>query len=224
MIAKTIAKTIAGALLAALSTLAALPAAASQIVDLRYAGANMTRQSSLSLPLGVNNYLVGSLRFETRNPNESFIGYCADPFQWASGSYHEYAVTALADAAVNAVRYASVSRLFGHAYAATLTNATKAAGFQLALWEVFNDDGFLNSGSVKTTANSNASIVTEAQNLLNALSSWTDVGTAYDLQFYTNGNYQDYIVVAGVIPEPGQYALLLAGLGLLGYWNRRRNA
>lgn len=222
MIAKTIAKTIAGALLAALSTLAALPAAASQIVDLRYAGANMTQQSSLSLPLGVNNYLVGSLRFETRNPNESFIGYCADPFQWANSSYQTYAVTALADVA-DAVRYASVSRLFGHAYAATLSNATKAAGFQLALWEVFNDDGFLNSGSVKTTASSNASIVAEAQNLLDALPSWTDVGTIYDLQFYTNGNYQDYIV-AVAIPEPGQYALLLAGLGLLGYWNRRRNA
>lgn len=224
MIAKTTAKTIAGALLTALSTLVALPAAASQIVDLRYAGTNMTRQTPLNLPLGVHNYQVGSLRFETRNPDESFIGYCADPFQWANSSYREYTVTALADAAVNAVRYASVSRLFGHAYAATLSNATKAAGFQLALWEVFNDDGFLNSGQVRTTATSNASIVTEAQNLLNALPSWTDVGTAYDLQFYTNSNYQDYIVVAGVIPEPEQYVLLLGGLGLLGYWNRRRKA
>lgn len=223
-----IAKTIAGALLAALSTLAALPALASlpaadsQLLDLRYVSGNMTQQSSLNLPLGINNYLVGNFRLETRDPNESFIGYCADPFQWANSSYQTYAVTALAGA-VDAVRYANVSRLFEHAYAATLTNATKAAGFQLALWEVFNDDGDLGNGLVKTTPGSNAGIVTEAQNLLDALPSWTDVGTAYDLRFYTSGSYQDYIV-AVAIPEPGQYALLLAGLGLLAYWNRRRNA
>jgi len=124
-----------------------------------------------------------------------------------------------------------VTRLFGHAYADSLVNATKAAGFQLALWEVFNDDGNLNSGAVKITSSTNASIVSAAQSLLTALPSWTDVGTAYDLKFYGNDTYQDYIGVAGLIetsvpaiPEPEQYALLLAGLGVLGWSVRRRKA
>lgn len=229
------AKTLAAALFAAVSA-AAMPVHATvpdvQLTELRYAGGNMTLNTRLSLPLGGNlSYQIGNYRFETRNPDDSFIGYCADPFQWANGSYREYAVMPLAAQVEDAARYGNVTRLFGHAYADTLLNANKAAGFQLALWEVFNDDGNLSSGKVRVTAGSNAGIVAEAQRLLAALPGWTDTGTAYDLKFYANGSYQDYIAVDGLlstsvpaIPEPEQYALLLAGLGMLGWKLRRRKA
>lgn len=228
------ANKLAAALLAALSTAATLPASATvpgmQLMELRYASGNMTMNTRLSLPVGGTlNYQIGNYRFETRNPDDSFIGYCADPFQWANGSYREYAVMSLADHVDDAVRYTNVTRLFGHAYADTLVNASKAAGFQLALWEVFNDDGNLNSGNVRIVATSNVGIVAEAQRLLAALPNWADVGTPYDLKFYANGSYQDYIAVDGLlstsipaIPEPEQYALLLAGLGMMGWMLRRR--
>jgi hypothetical protein len=227
---------IAKMLAASLFAVAALPAAATlpdmQPMELRYAGGNLTMNTRLSLPVGGTlNYQIGNYRFETRNPDDSFVGYCADPFQWANGSYREYAAMPLADHVDDAARYANVTRLFGHAYADTLISATKAAGFQLALWEVFNDDGNLGSGKVKVAATSNAGIVAEAQSLLAALPGWTDVGTTYDLRFYANGTYQDYIGVAGLvetsvpaIPEPEQYALLLAGLGVLGWTVRRRKS
>lgn len=231
-----IAKQLAAALFAVASAIAAQPVIAAapdvQLMELRYAGGNMVLSTRLTLPVGGNlNYQIGNYRFETRNPEDSFIGYCADPFQWANGSYREYAVMPLADQINDAGRYASVTRLFGHAYADTLVNATKAAGFQLALWEVFNDDGNLGSGKVKVLSSSSAGIISEAQRLLSLLPTWTDAGTAYDLKFYGNGTYQDYIAVDGLIetsvpaiPEPEQYALLLAGFGVLGWSLRRRKA
>jgi hypothetical protein len=204
-----------------------------QTLDIRYASTAAGMVTQLQLPLGGTrpaNYVVGNYNFDTSVPEGSFLGYCADPFQWASGSFHTYQAMALSDhVAPDSARYDTVSKLFGHAYQGSLLGATKAAGFQLALWEVFNDDGNLATGAVRTTARTNAGVVSEAQSLLAALPTWSDVGVAYDLMFYSNASYQDYIAVASLapsvvpaIPEPESYALMLAGLGLLGWSAGRR--
>jgi len=126
--------------------------------------------------------------------------------------------------ALSGSRYDRVTALFGHAYQNSLLDATHAAGFQLALWEVFNDDGVLDQGSVRVTGNTNVNVKNEAQALLSALSTWTDVGKPYQLAFLENPDYQDYITVAmnvSAIPEPDSYVLLLAGLTMLGWAVKR---
>lgn len=212
-----------------------LPAGTGSL-DIRYQSTAKGVTTQLNLPLGGSaSYVLGNYNFATRDtqtqaPAGSFIGYCVDPFQWASSSFHTYEAKPLnsfLDASSD--RYANVTRLFGHAYEASLTDTTKAAGFQLALWEVFNDDGNLNSGLVRTTASTNGLVKSEAQSLLSSLSSWSDSGTAYRLTFYENAMYQNYLAVTGIdpvsipaIPEADSYALLLAGLGVLGFVARRR--
>jgi hypothetical protein len=205
-------------------------------LDIRYQSTVNGLTTQLDLPLaGSANYLLGNYNFATRDTQTqasagSFIGYCVDPFQWASSSFHTYEVKPLSSFLdVSSDRYADVTRLFGHAYADSLTNATKAAGFQLALWEVFNDDGNLAGGSVRTTTGTSMAIKGEAQSLLDLLNTWTDVGTSYKLTFHENSMYQNYLAVTGInssnvpaIPEADSYAMLLAGLGLLGFMARRR--
>lgn len=169
----------------------------------------------------VHNAQIGSYRLEQQTPSSSFAAYCVDPFQLSSASFQPYSrlpLSAVNLPPVQAARFADVSKLFGNAYAGSLTNATKAAGFQLALWEVWHDDKNLGTGSIRSSGYSDSASVTEAQNLLNSMGGWS-AGNAYALTFYQSDTYQDYVSAA---PEPGTYALLLAGLAVLGVARRRQ--
>ncbi len=206
-------------------------------LDVRYknTASGLTTQLILPLSPSAKDYSVGNYLFEMRDTQTrafagSFIGYCVDLSQWASSSFQTYEARPLDSfLAAASTRYANVTRLFGHAYQDSLNDPTKSAGFQLALWEVFNDDGNLGSGLLRTTNRTSSLVISEAQSLLTALASWSDTGTAYQLTFYENAIYQNYLAVTGTgtgsvlaIPEADSYALLLAGLGVIGWVARRR--
>ncbi len=197
--------------------------AAAETVMLHYAGPGSTLTTQVTLPTGTHNYIVGNYRLEPSGPAQSFLAFCVDPFQWASGSDRSYDKSSLASfLSGSTTKLAEVTALFGHAYAGTIGNATKAAGFQLALWEVFNDNQDLSSGVVRTTGLTNKGAADEADRLLDALSGWTSTpGTAYQLTMYSNASHQDFLA-ATPVPEPETVALLLGGLALLGVATRRR--
>lgn len=197
--------------------------AAAETVTLHYAGPGSVLTTQVTLPTGTRNYLVGNYRLEPSGPADSFLAFCVDPFQWASGSDLTYDKSSLANfLSGSATRLAEVTSLFGHAYAGTIGDATKAAGFQLALWEVFNDNKSLSTGVVRTTSSTSVAAKTEAQRLLDALPAWTSTpGNTYQLTMYSNGAQQDFLA-ATPVPEPETVALLLGGLALLCVATRRR--
>lgn len=206
--------------------------AAAESTTLHYAGPGSTLTTQVTLPTGTRNYIVGNYLLEPAGPADSFLAFCVDPFQWASGSDLSYDKSPLTSfLSGSATRLAEVTSLFGHAYADTVGNATKAAGFQLALWEVFNDDKNLSAGVVRTTGSTAFAAKTEAQRLLDALPAWTTTpGTAYQLTMYSNAAQQDFLAATPgtnfpnttPVPEPETFALLLGGLALLGVVTRRR--
>lgn len=204
--------------------IAALMFAASALADttsLRYAGLDSTIATEILIPVQAAPIAVhlGTYALERQSPAGSFMAYCNDPFQYSSGAFQTYGVSTLA-AELAGTRLADVTRLFGNAYAASLTGATRAAGFQLALWELWHDDKNLNTGLVQTTANTDAGVRAEAQSLLDRLGGWS-AGTPYHVTVYTNAGYQDY-VTALPVPEPAAWATMLAGLGLAGGFVARR--
>jgi len=106
--------------------------------------------------------------------------------------------------------------------------AANANSLQLAIWSL---EGEL-SGSTLTAFNSDAQAVNWASVAKTQGASWSDVGRVRILNLYDtrsgtpgnftySGNHQDQLYIVP-IPEPETYAMLLAGLGLLGFAARRR--
>ncbi len=107
-------------------------------------------------------------------------------------------------------------------------NNVKSAALQVAIWEVAYDTvgGYnLSSGnfySPPTLAAPDPSVITQAGIWLTGLGAYSN--TAYSVFGYTSGSYQDVIgfTPTSPVPEPETYAMLLAGLGLMGFVARRR--
>lgn len=126
---------------------------------------------------------------------------------------------------------ASVANLYNSSYASIMSgfsantaDHTGVAAFQLALWELQNDDGNLSSGLLKFTSSSklNQATVKEAQTLLTAAADYTGKNKYY---FYKldGATSQDLLQVSPV-PEADTWAMLVAGLGFVGFMARRRKA
>lgn len=220
----------AGRLLGGLGLcLAMLDAAQAEATSLRYVGTAAVVATTMQLPVQATpvTFYLGAYNIQEQG-GASFLAYCSDPAQFSSSDYQSYDKVALADhlAATPTLRQ-DVERLFGHAYQSTLGNTAKAAGFSMALWEIWRDDRNLDTGIVQAIAATDAAARAEAQSLLDSLPTWTTAGTVYRLTVYANytdaTHYQDYIS-ASPVPEPSNYALMLAGLGSLAAAIGRRRA
>jgi hypothetical protein len=194
---------------------------------------------SLVLPVGTNNVWAGlqtiSVAAEVDGASaSSFLAYCVDPAHYSTSAYIAFFAPAAKDnlETVFVPQAATMRDLFNRYYAGTINDNANAAAFQLALWEIVDDNRDLATGSVRANASTNSGLVGNATALLNNLSYLGP--SLYDLTVYrvdravAGASGQDYIVAspkAGFvtsIPEPEPYVLILAGLGMIGLCARRR--
>jgi len=198
-------------------------------------GAGENLKLVLPIQEGSANYFTGSLNILTGSTvhngsisnGTSFLAYCIDPFQRASSSPVSYGVSGLD--ALGTSNAADVSRLYSQSYAGTSGSSLNSAAFQLALWELAKDDGKLTSGNVHTTKDTDSKVVALASSMISNAKSGVAGPNQYSFNLYTSGKNQDYLVASmssvTPVPEPETYAMLLAGLGLIGFTaNRRRGS
>ena len=163
----------------------------------------------------------------------SFSAMCVDVNRDLSfgTTYTNYTAMTPAAYGFSSTQVGLFNRLYTDYYATSHTNGVNAAAFQIAVWEItYDGNGTLNLGANTFTLGSggNATAKSTAASWLSSLtplasSAWTF--TVLDSQSVTGGQSatQD-LLVAIPVPEPETYALLLAGLGLLGFVARHRKA
>lgn len=158
--------------------------------------------------------------------SNSFTSYCVDlsqTFSWGSS----FAVTPYSAATFfGSTRADAMNRLYTQHFTEVDT-ITESAAFQLALWEIVQEGTSsysLTNGNgsfyVVSTA-SGGSAVSLANTWLSGLASGPTGG--YQLTVLHSATKQDQLMPTP-IPEPETYAMMLAGLGLLGLAARRRRA
>ncbi len=133
-----------------------------------------------------------------------------------------------------------LTNLYSHAYADSLTSATKASAFGYAVWEILGESAYSASGGGLRTSETGTAWRTQVNSYLSALStnSWSSVN-GVNLSTATNFVYTVYYTAAqgasqsflavtpsgggggGSVPEPGSLALVAAALFAV-RWNARR--
>ena len=191
---------------------------------------SLVTELNLALPVNpssAGNYWSGLLNItptQTQGASgTSFAAFCIDPSQYANNSASDYLLVTGLSALGNSTKETWVSNLYSNNYSSSIGNATDAAAFQLALWDLAKDDGNLTTGNVRTTESTNSTVVGLANSMITGAKSGAGAAQ-YSFSLYTSTTAQDYVVATSVtaVPEPQTYVMLLSGICLLSFTARRR--
>ena len=218
-----------------LALLTSLAVVSSQsLAQMSVAESTTSNGTSLNLVLPVNlpsttagNYWTGLLSITpSQTPGgsvSSFAAFCIDPFQYSNSGVSDYSVSS-GLGALGSTNATWVSNLYSQNYASSTGNATGAAAFQLALWDLAKDDGALTTGKVQVTASTDSTVLNLANSMISGAKSGPG-SSPYSFSVYTSSTAQDYVVASVTpVPEPETYAMMLAGLALIGATARRRSS
>ncbi|MCV2370137.1 PEP-CTERM sorting domain-containing protein [Roseateles oligotrophus] len=214
--------------------MAASSAASATTLSLKYTGIADGGEAVKIEQFGKNNDHVtaGLLNFETSD-NKSFSAYCVELGQYTIESLKTYTVGSF-----STTQGTNLQNLLSASYATVDTNAERAA-FQLAVWELTHES---KAGKFSVTEGANDSdgqgfnLNNSSKNyssLMSQANSYLDAGAAYkganlyQIEKLSNPEQQDLLrfnAVVTAVPEPSSYALLMAGLGVIGFVSRRRSS
>jgi hypothetical protein len=194
-------------------------------IDLQYSTGTFGGYNTFTGNNGAASISVsaGSLLFNTRAPGTtaplgSFAAYCVELSQHAQYAWNTYTLTSFTP---------NVGKSLAHLYqvaGGSPTNKDSSAAFQAAVWEITHETApgaySLDNGSFNGTFITKA-ITTQANTWLATVNDFSGP-ELYKAQKFASSVAQDQLVITAV-PEPESYALLLAGLGLMGTIARRRN-
>lgn len=168
---------------------------------------------------GANSVTPGI--WDVRYGNLSFYAFSLEPTVPFNGASNNYSASAFQASD-------SVKRLFEGYYTTVLGSnlnnpAPKAKAFQLALWELNNDNGNLLSGNLRFASLSNA-VVADANAMLTNARGASIIRNTYQFTSLSSvgvGINSQKLLTVSPVPEPETYAMLLAGLGIIGVVRRK---
>lgn len=227
-----------GALLAPLAQ--ATTVSAPETVKISWQGVDQAalRLSTMDLSISsevpvTRGYATSALNYTYVDSGVSFLAFCIEPNEGngRAGRTYTYNVESFSGAQAQ-----HLQGLFSTSYASLASYQDKAA-FQLAVWELVRETSSqfnVSQGSFYLLDN-NPAVVNQANSMLSQALSYTGP-SLYALTKLTNyatannAGLQDLVTatrlnvnnVVSAVPEPSSYALLAAGLGVVGLLARRR--
>ncbi len=149
----------------------------------------------------------------------SFLTYCAEIFQNLSvpGSYNDYSI----DMPWSATVQTNMNKLFSYAASIPLpTTGAQSAAMQAAVWEVLYESAFDTAGLGFATGDFTVTAGTADLGSINwaAVAAQTITHTVSNLHSESG---QDLVLITAV-PEASTYAMMLAGLAVVGFVAGRR--
>ena len=159
----------------------------------------------------------------------SFSAMCVDVMHDLSfgTTYTNYTAMTPVAYGFSATQVGLFNRLYTDYYATSHTNGVNAAAFQIAVWEItYDGNGALNHGAdaFKLGSGGNTTAKTTAASWLSSLTPLATSAWTFTVLDSRGDSATQDLLVAIPVPEPETYALLLAGLGLLGFVARHRKA
>jgi hypothetical protein len=183
--------------------------------------ATSTQTVNERVPAGVMNLIVDGLY--------SVDAFCVDYFVLISGGNHN--VNLLGQDSINGggrIEWMLRNTLpLINAQADATLKRQQAAALQLAIWDIVHDngDGF-DAGRIRQSTSSyhptNAIVLAQANSFLAASSGQSALGGVVYVNVLGPTAVQRLMSDSAAVPEPSTCALMLGGLGLLGYFRRRR--
>ncbi len=159
--------------------------------------------------------------WEATYDSNTFLAFCLQPTVALNSSANNYGSSAFAASD-------SIKRLYEGHYNSSVANVatdyTAAQAFQLALWELNNDNGNLLAGALRFNNLNNAIVASANSMLVTALGT----GAIHNTFSYTSlssagvGAVSQNLLTVSAVPEAQTWAMLVAGLGLLGFMRRRK--
>ncbi|PTT90193.1 hypothetical protein DBR42_06485 [Pelomonas sp. HMWF004] len=222
-----------------LSLLATVPAAQAATTDANVAwNGNAARTGVRVNAFDGNSRVFGGLAHELSYsrlaadgaPATSFAAFSVEPLQANSRLVATYQQSAFGGSTGSLL-----AALYTTSYKATSTwDDTTQAAFQVAVWELTQEKAGTTGSTVYDVRSgsfsaSGANAVTDlAGTFIGQALAFTGT-SSYAVYRLSNGRYQDMVTatrlstgVVSQVPEPQTYAMLLAGLGIVGLLVRRR--
>ncbi|MFG6416361.1 PEP-CTERM sorting domain-containing protein [Roseateles sp. DC23W] len=154
------------------------------------------------------------LQYTNLTSGTSFAAFCIEPLAGNSVLPATYSVSSF-----SGVEASHLAALYQTSFSTSM-NATQQAAFQLAVWEFTQESSTFGTQTGAFVSQGPSAVTTLADSYLAAALSFSGT-SSYQVTKLTSGDYQD-LVFATAVPEPGTYALFLAGLGAIGMIARRR--
>ena len=156
---------------------------------------------------------------------DSFAAWCVDIFHYldTAAPWPSYTLVDGNTFYSGSPKVAQLERLATQ-HLSSLSTVQKSGAFQLAVWEIVNETGgtySLSDGSFRV-ANASGTAISTANSWLSTVNEGEITLKLNVWQQVVPGSTQDIAVFTTPVPESEVYAMLLAGLGLMGFVARRR--